>query len=82
MSVIIISSGSKIGDGDDSIVGDSDNDDSDFDNEIIIINKVVVMMIVQCDERLPAKYRYIKNAYNSCIETDFSQTSRRFHYIC
>ena len=51
VSVIIIISGSKIDDGDDSTAGDSGNDHSDFDNEIIIINSVVVMMIVQCSAR-------------------------------
>jgi uncharacterized membrane protein len=59
VSVIVIISGSKIDDGDDNTVGDCDNDHSDFDNEIITINAVVVMMmIVQC---------------SSYIESNFSQ---------
>jgi hypothetical protein len=70
VSVIIIISGSKIDDGDDSTVGDSDNDHSVFDNEVTIINAVVVMMIVQCSARLPVKYLYIKNACNSRIQSD------------
>ena len=60
MSVIIIVSGSKTDDGDGNTVGDSDNDHSDFDNEIIIINTVVVKMTVECSARLPLKCRYIQ----------------------
>jgi hypothetical protein len=60
VSVIIIISGSKTDDGDDNTVGDGDNDHSDFDNEIIIINTVVMKMIVECSARLPVKRRYIQ----------------------
>ena len=67
-------SGSKIDDGDDNTVGDIDNDQSDFGNEIIVINTVVVKMIVECSARVPVKYRYIRNVCNSCVETGFSQT--------
>jgi hypothetical protein len=77
VSVIIIISGSKIDDGDDNTVGDSDNDHSDFDKDIIIINAVVMMMmmmIVQCSGRFgTSRMRVI-------LATKLTSV-RRFRYI-